>query len=388
MRNFSNSTATEVSAATGRRQPARQARTNSSRTTGSSLHPRGSNRAFHDNGSGDVPDEEPGFCPALTHFTDAISALPKEMIRHYQGIKEADGKLWANKDRLDALITEARKLPKVYQDTSTTMGVDQIPSENEVTQPGDPLTSSQPSSTSTMFHGAGPPADSRKMLMGNLSETIREMLQPLDEKVLYIQTAVERLQHDLGRCEESYPYVANEVSEEVRLGSMSHWALVDRTSDKKTAIEGGRTRLAATNTAAQLALDAPAGRSEARREAVAARKQRNQNQDSDMEEVRIGAKRGNTGKGRRVEGPLVVNQTVSGLGITSAQVSGPSKRRKVEKGPNAPTSVPMERGALGTALGSNVGSKANGSPRDTPALDAVKKKSRASAVVNGVVRRR
>ena len=188
------------------------------------------------------------------------------------------------------------------------------------------------------------------------------MLQPLDEKVLYIQTAVERLQHDLGRCEESYPYIANEVSEEVRLGSMSHWALVDRTSDKKTAIEGGRTRLAATNTAAHLALDAPAGRSEARREAVAARKQRNQNQDSDMEEARIGAKRGNTGKGRRVDGPSAVNQTVPGLGITSAQVSGPNKRRKVEKGLSAPTSAPVERGAPGSALGSNVGSKANGSP--------------------------
>ena len=376
---------------TGRRQPARRARNNPSRSTTNTIHARGSNHVRPENAA-EMEDEEPGFCPALTHFTDAIGALPKEMVRHYQGIKEADGKLWTNQGHLRQLITHAKKMPKIYrEDRSSPEAMETITADapDSVTAPSSHA--SEPSDvvqTLTILRNTAPAAvstEQRRLLLASTNHTLKQMMTPLDEKILYVQNAVERLEYQISRCEESYPYIANEVSDEVRLGSMTHWALVDRTMDKKSTVEGGRTRLATTNLAAHLDLDAPAGRSEARREAVAARKQRNQPLDSDFDDSRVGSKRAYTGKGRRADNGLAVNGAVAGLEISNGHVAAPTKRRKVEKGPSVATSVPMERGPT---LGSNLGSKANGSPRDTPMVDGGKKRGRATALTNGIGRRR
>lgn len=369
--------------ATSRRQPTRQARTNPPRNVTNTLQARASALGRADDG---VEEEAPGFCPALTHFTDSISALPKEMIRQYMGIKEADGKLWKNKDTLDQLITQAMKMPKIHgkrHDSAEMMQASsasgqQVNSENRLAQSSSSLNNNSPSAAST---------NQRRLLLANINKTIGDMLNPLDEKVLFVQNAIGRLEHELARCEESYPYISNEVSEEARLGSMTHWALVDRTTDKKTNIEGGRTRLAATNIAAHLDLDAAAGRSEARREAVAARKQRNQQLDSDFDDARTGAKRGNPGKGRRTEASMAANTTVPGLGISNGMPAIPNKRRKVEK-PTAVTSVPMERGGPESIFVSNVGSKASNNLKDTAGLEGAKKRGRVNTVANGTARRK
>lgn len=385
---FLSVSSTGSSMATSRRQPTRQARTNPSRNITNIQQARSSGLALEDDGV-DAQDEAPGFCPALTHFTDSISALPKEMIRQYTGIKEADGKLWKNKDTLEQLITQAMKLPKTYRKAHKSVDAQEIPTGNGHTiSQADRLPATHQSSFLTNIQSSVGSPDHRRLLLANIKKTVNDMLNPLDEKVLFIQNAVGRLEHELSRCEESYPYIANEVSEEARLGSMTHWALVDRTTDKKSTIEGGRTRLATTNIAANLDLDAPAGRSEARREAVAARKQRNQQLDSDFDDVRVGAKRGISGKGRRAEGSMAANTTGSDLGISNGISAGPNKRRKIEKGPTAATSVLMERGATASMFGSNMGSKGSGNSKDTVALDGGKKRGRASAVANGATRRR
>ena len=374
--------------ATSRRQPTRQARTNSTRNVTNILHARGSGLGLQGDVA-DAGDEAPGFCPAITHFTDSISALPKEMIRQYTNIKEADGKLWKNKDTLEHLITQAMKLPKIYRKGHTSAEALGTPVANgrPVSQANRPAAMGQPSFLNNHSPSVGSP-DHRRFLLASINKTVNDMLNPLDEKVLFIQNAVGRLEHELARCEESYPYIADEVSEEARLGSITHWALVDRTTEKKTTVEGGRTRLAATNTAANLDLDAPAGRSEARREAVAARKQRNQQLDSDFDDVRVGAKRGSSGKGRRADGPMAANAAVPGLGISNGVPVGPNKRRKVEKGPMAATGVSMERGATVSVLGPNIGPKANGNSKDAAALDGGKKRGRTTAVANGTARKR
>ena len=88
-----------------RRQPVRQTRTNHARTAaipqtnmGPSLLP---------------PDdaEDPGFFPAITHFTNSITALPKEMIRHYTMLKEVDAKIYGPESELGRCLAEALKRP-------------------------------------------------------------------------------------------------------------------------------------------------------------------------------------------------------------------------------------------------------------------------------------
>ena len=48
-----------------------------------------------------------GLFPALTHFTDAITALPREFRRHNSLLKEVDAKAWALEDTLHQLLLTA-----------------------------------------------------------------------------------------------------------------------------------------------------------------------------------------------------------------------------------------------------------------------------------------
>ena len=100
MRAFTGSTVVEQPSVANRRQPVRQARTNPSRTT--------TNLAITTTSSGQTPDgandETRGFFPAITHFTDSITALPKEMIRHYTMLKEVDAKVHGPEEKLGQLL--------------------------------------------------------------------------------------------------------------------------------------------------------------------------------------------------------------------------------------------------------------------------------------------
>lgn len=59
---------------------------------------------------GDTPPESAvphGFYPALTHFTDAIVALPREFRRHNSLLKEVDAKAWALEENLLHLLKDS-----------------------------------------------------------------------------------------------------------------------------------------------------------------------------------------------------------------------------------------------------------------------------------------
>ena len=86
------------------RQSARQTRTNPSRTS------KTLGRSSFAYGHGSMSDAPPtptvphGFYPALTHFTDAITALPREFRRHNSLLKEVDAKAWALEENLLQLL--------------------------------------------------------------------------------------------------------------------------------------------------------------------------------------------------------------------------------------------------------------------------------------------
>ena len=201
----------------------------------------------------------------------------------------------------------------------------------------------------------------------------------LDEKNHVMNTAMDALDRQLRRCESSFSCIDDEISEEARYGSLTHWAYTDKAGEKKSILVGERTRRSQNIQDAKEA-EGAAMRSDLRREAMKSNKVRNQHLDSDFDDNKIAGKRGPTGaKGRRIAESTYGANGV-GLGITST-TAPPSKRRKTEKA--AMSSVPMER-AMTSVYGSNVGGVKG---REPPTAD-LKKKSRAAVTSNGNTRRR
>ena len=386
MRSFPNTTTMEPSAGSNRRQPVRQTRTNPTRTATNAFQPRTSLGAAQT----EVEETPPGFCPAITHFTDCITALPKEMIRHYTMLKEVDAKIYGPEEMLGQLVTAALKspappkrlpiLPKPDLPRTNTNGTElALASVSDGTAPSQ----TQEPSLSSSSEDLNPHDLSRRRMIGTLRMVLGEMLSTLDEKNHVMLTAMESLEKQLARCDSSYPYIADEISEEVRLGSKTHWAYRERT--KATTVAERTTRQLANTNAIQEA-EGPAARSEVRREALAARKQRNQHVDSDFDERAVqpaGKKTGTIHKGRKAVEAVPHEPTGLGISNGGAPAGPPSKRRKVEKTLGG---VPMQR-AMSGVYGSNPG-PAGGkgvSPRDTPVLDTSKKRGR---ITNGTGRKR
>jgi len=59
----------------------------------------------------EAANSAPGFLPALTHFTSAVDAFPKEMIKHFSLFKEVEAKLFDPEHMLKELLEEIAQLP-------------------------------------------------------------------------------------------------------------------------------------------------------------------------------------------------------------------------------------------------------------------------------------
>jgi hypothetical protein len=387
MRGFSGSTVVEQPAASKRSQPVRQTRTNPARTASNVAQTQGGALAQQ---ADDQLIENPGFFPTITHFTDSITALPKEMTRHYTMLKEVDAKIYGPEAQLGLLLNECLRAPPPPPQThhhtikpSEFTNARPIASLNASASVVEATASSRPAIRGT--HGQLEPSDwARRNHFHMMRQTMAGMLATLDEKNHVLNTAIDGLDKQLKRCNSSYPHIEDEISEEARLGSMTHWAYTDKTAEKKGMIGAERTRRAANNAAAQAALHEAEGaavRSNQRREAVADRKKNSQYLDSDFDDTRAGKRGQASSKGRKAVDAAV------GLGIVNG-AAPPPKRRKVEKPPIG--SLPQGK-AMASVYGDAVGNGRGvvGSPRDLSVNDGGKKKGRGGAVaVNGSGRRR
>lgn len=383
MRAFPGSTIAEQPTTSNRRQPVRHTRTNPARVASNVTSAQG--RA-----SAQTPDNEQDanrqFCPALTHYSDAITALPKEMSRHITMLREVDAKIFGPEAHLAELFSAAlenppapRPKPVSSQVTSSTSLHPTALSNTGPTALEDDA-KSEPSSQ-TVTQDLSNPAYIRRVQFQIMRSTLNGVLATLDEKNHVLNTALDCLEKQQKRCNSSFPFIENEISEEARLGSLKHWAYTDTGAEKKGIIASTRR----TNLAAQEA-EAAALRSESRREALAAKRPRNQHLDSDFDDGRtVGKKTQHGGKGRKAMEAGIGNTV--GLGIVNG-TSAPSKRRKIEK--PVVGGLGAER-AMASVYGSNAASnvRGTGSPRDVSLNDATgKRKGRGGATVNGTGRRR
>ncbi|KAL7933535.1 hypothetical protein V8C35DRAFT_57914 [Trichoderma chlorosporum] len=383
-----------------RSQPVRQTRTNpprSSATAGRS--------GIRDSLGGPVGDQPIDIFPAITHFADTITALPKELVRHFTLLKEVDAKLFAPQEQLFKLVASARTfaVPEALtsNDASGAMVLRSAPSSTQASSNGTTINQNHQSGTSTEDTNGGvfdPSNLHRRQLFRHTAIKIQEMLVSLEEKNHVISTANEALQRQLARVEDVWPHLENEFSDEAKWGSTTHWAYPENRNGKpsQAAERSRRDGAAAISAAAQALAEQAAARSDARKQAVQAKKsQKVHALDSEADDHESRTKDGSGKKTSSSKVRKTADSNNIGLGIsTGASSNGnpPQKRRKVDKekekekdkdkgqekekaiasGGEAPQ---MER-AMSLVFGNNSSKAkpATTSPRETPAPEVPKKR--------------
>jgi hypothetical protein len=324
-----------------------------------------------------------GFYPAITYATDVITALPREVRRHTSLLKEVDAKAWGPEELLLNVMNEVAALPhpkktSTYDLTSDTQNNDRPKLANrEGSNENSVIDQASQSLAQT-----DPPSDlPRREAFYKLRVALSETLKTIDEKNHVLGEATTTISRHLVRLEAVMPHIENEISEDARWGNINHWAY---SADKPPPTKAGttaneRSRREINHNHAIIHDTDVASRSEIRREAVQARKHRNQAVDSDFDDPRSTSKRPNGATKAKRPAEAIIDSSV-GLGISGNTITTTTKRRKVEK-PN-PAAIAMER-TLSSAFANNV----RGHSREPSAPEAVKKR-RAPPTSNNVVPRK
>ncbi|KAK0741909.1 hypothetical protein B0T21DRAFT_283668 [Apiosordaria backusii] len=336
--------------------------------------------------------------PGLNHFTDAISALPKEIVRHFTLLKEVDAKIFNNEGKLFDNIRRALDTPPP---------VDPFPSSNDAHSSLTPA--SAPMSAQTSSTGAPPyPAvlsipsasgaanstnEARRRIFKETNLKIQEMMVALEEKNHVLLTANDALEKQMKRIESVWPNLESEFSEEAKWGSATHWAYDDvrkaqqqaKSNDK--AERSRREGAAALSAAAQhVNAEEAAARSNDRKQALAAKKNaKTQTGEGDADKANEPVKKTQGPKSRKA--PAEAAAPV-GLGITTGAPAGPApaKRRKVETA-KANGGAPMER-AMSSVFGNTTVKPKTTSPRETPVPESGPKKRKALPTSSGQAKKR
>lgn len=380
----------DVSSSMRRAQPVRQARTNPSRSSASLLRTFGSGDAGSGLRNGRGAQDSIDIFPAITAFADAITALPKELVRHFTLLKEVDAKIFAPEDSLHRLVhaainTPILEPPPVQSDLAASVHSQQnnvAPSSvngSIVNGQAGSVTSHADAQdpTSIIYNHANIP---RRQLYRQCMYTMQEMLVSLDEKNHVLSTANECLSKHLRRIDDLYPHIENEISEEARYGSTTHWAY----SENRLPKPSDRTRRdgPAISREAQQQAEEAAARSDARKQAMLAKKGRGQNVvESDFDDSANKKVHGNSKKSRPADAMFSTGANAS----NGTANGGPAKRRKVEKG--ATSGLAMERSMNGVYNSAGASKGKNASPRETP-VPETKKKTKSTNAANGQPRKR
>lgn len=313
-----------------------------------------------------------------------MTALPKEVVRHFTLLKEVDAKIFGPEDQLFKLIaaanTDATTSPQPDSDSLNRNAQDQGATVPQVNSTGaTPVNAHQPGLPSASETQGAPPTTfdlsslPRQHLLRQTSYKIHELLVSLEEKNHVLSTANEALQKHITRIEDVWPYLEDEYTDEAKWGSTSHWAYPENRVGKASQAE--RTRrdgAAAISAAAQALADEAAARSDARKQAVQAKKSlKNNHLESDFDDP--DGRSHKTEGGKKSKSRKTVESGV-GLGITTGAANGnpPPKKRKVEKGPNGGAAADR---AMASVFGGAAQPKAKtNSPRGTPAPDGPKKR--------------
>lgn len=364
----------------------RAVRANTTRPTNYYARPFGSfsAAAAANTSSNDAQDTSPpGFFPALQFFSDAITALPKEVMRQFTLLKEVEAKIHGPNEELGQVVDALMEYPVPSRRGEQVggQGMLSLTASNSVigstsasvvngVAPNVPQLSAQTSVAGSVSGEeaaqVGHDEDvAKRQKFHELRMLTQSLLANLDEKNVVLAEANRVLAQQLSRVDSVLPHIDNEISEEARLGSMTHWAYSDNRQKKQLAGSAANRRdVAATNSLAAAASaihesDIAAARRDTARETIREKHKgrAKEHVDSDFDDKPKKA-RPKFGKDK--------NMGAAGLGISN--VTGePVKKRRVDKGLVPPA---MERTQSTAAKGSKA---AKETPRSTPAAEPVKK---------------
>ncbi|CCF40486.1 PHD-finger domain-containing protein [Colletotrichum higginsianum] len=371
-----------------RSQPVRQTRTNPPRVSSGLRGPANGRDSL---AGGTASDQPIDIYPAITYFSDAIAALPKELVRHFTLLKEVDAKIFAPEDALFKLVDTAMNAPppqpRPANDASSSVAPASAPmsaqNSSSGAPPGGPVPPAPSTDESYTTSIYDPSTYPRRQLFRQTAYKIQEMLGSLEEKNHVISTANDALQKQLARIDDVWPHVETEFSDEAKWGSTTHWAYPENRAATKAAHteRSRREGAAAISAAAQQLAEEAAARSESRKQAVQAKKsQKTAPQESDFDEAEgrgkaEPSKKGHgSSKARKAAEPAAnVGLGISTNGTTNGAAPQP-KRRKVEKTPSGNNAT--ER-AMSAVFGATASKAKTTSPRETPAPEGGPKKRKA-----------
>jgi len=320
-------------------------------------------------------NDPPGLYPAITHFADAIAALPRDFRRHTSLLKEVDAKAWAPEESLqhildqclaDTTATSAKFLAAAQSLPGAALADDAL----FVSDANSVAGASVDNASLASARSSDPLTLQRRRQFHALRQNLMAVMVTMDEKNHVINNANEDVSRSIRRMDKLWTHINEEISEEARLGSLKHWAYTETNPPKKPPVPTTRREAAAS--LAILHESETAHRSESRREAMLARKQRAaQHADSDFDESRLAKKGPTNGKKKGTDTPV----EAAGLGITGA---GTGKRKRQEK--SAVGGVVMER-SISSAMGGRAMSRENSQQENV-------KKRKASGAVTSVARKR
>lgn len=337
-----------------------------------------------DQGNNDLPEhnslQAQGFFPALQFFSDAITALPKEVMRQFTFMKEVEAKVHGPHEKLGEIFDSVMELPvpprKATQGLSGSAGPVQgllsFTANNSANgSAAASLVNGVPGRQSIQPEPSLPGDDapetdedrSRRKQYADIRLLIGNLMNNLDEKNVVLAEANRVLELQTTRLDSVMPHIDEEISEEARLGSMTHWAYSDNRQKKQVTGPGAAKQrdVAATNSLADAAheIEIAQARVAAGREATKEKgkgKRTEHAGDSDFDDKP--RKVPKVAKGKAAAAAAAA--AAAGLGITNGEPT--AKRKKADKGLGAPG---MER----TVSAGGRGAKAvRDTPRSTPAV--------------------
>ena len=315
--------------------------------------------------------EPHGFYPAIQHFADAITALPRDFRRHTSLLKEVDAKAWSPEEHLQTLLTQCLEDQSLKSIASSTTDRDgsSINAQQELHGATTDSRLTHDTSSSPRIQSNADQSH-RRQLYTSLRQTLLQMMITMDEKNHVINNANEELSRHIRRLDSIYPRITEEVPEEARLGSLKHWAFFETNITKKA--QSNRREAAAS--LATMHENEVAQRSENRREAMLAKRHR-LNQvpaDSDLDDAKHSQrKKMEITKGKRSLADMAADVPIP--------VNVPKRKKNVDK--SLPANTGPER-ALGSALGGRPMS------REPSQQDGVSKKRKAPTSTGGAARKR
>lgn len=378
-----------------RTQPPRLTRNNVSRPTASGARSQGTKASL---GTNSEQAQAIEIFPAITHFADAISALPKELVRHFTLLKEVDAKIFMPEGELTRLVSDALNAP--LPPCSRAVGAkDQniFDSAQMILQsnPNGPITKGFGSSTHSTSN-TDAVWDSvnfnRRQLFNRCALTMQGMLVSLDEKNHVISTAGEALAKQLARIDDCLPFIELEVSEEARNGSLTHWAYPENRTPKVTNSSASRKEQPSSQPAVVNQQSAEDGmlKSDLRKQNPEKRKNRNQNNDSELNDQLDSKHRDKKllGNGKIRKVPYIAGGVGNGTTHGNSGSNGnPMKRRKVDKVSINSTTTDHSTNSSSNSIA--MLSKARpATPSSTPQPENPRKRSRAVPPSNGSITRK